>query len=140
VAVGFEFPPQNIGGDLGVVCGVVGWVPSYSDRDSVEHPIHYGSIPGGSIFSTPKHPYQRSRATSYLISNCSFSLGVQQPRREADNSPPSIAEVKNEQKYIPLTTCLRVLHRENFHLNHELQVAISNFFYLKELTTRLKFE
>ena len=112
--------------------------PIYSDRDSVDHAIYYGSIPGGSIFSTSKHPYKGSRATSYLISNCSFSIGVQQPGRETDKSPPSIAEVKNEQKYSPLTTCLQVLHRENFHLNHELQVAISNFFYLKELTTRLK--
>jgi hypothetical protein len=48
-----------------------------------------------------------------------FSLGVKQPGREADNSPPSSAEVKNAWKYtstpqyVFMAWCF-VKHRDNF--------------------------
>jgi hypothetical protein len=34
-----------------------------------------------------------------MLSSCTISLGVKRPGREADHSPPSIAEVKNARRY-----------------------------------------
>ena len=46
----------------------------------------------------------------------SFS-GVKRPGREADHSPPSSAEVKNEWSYASiLPVCLRGLYRDDFTL------------------------
>jgi hypothetical protein len=55
-------------------------------------------IPGsGKIFFSPLHP-DRLRGTPCLVSSvygALFPTGVKRPGREADNSPPSSAEVKN---------------------------------------------
>ena len=47
----------------------------------------------------PKHPHQLSGATSLLFSGYRglFPLVVKRPESEADHSPPSGAEVQNEQ-------------------------------------------
>jgi hypothetical protein len=62
-----------------------------------------------------------------------LSLGVKRPRREADHSPPSSAEVKNAWSYIStpqyvLMAWYLVKHRENFT------------FYLTAVVTKAKLE
>jgi hypothetical protein len=58
-------------------------------------------------FSSLKRPYRFWDPIGLLLSGhrWAFSLGVKWPGREADNSPPSSAEVKNEWSCTS-TTCV----------------------------------
>jgi hypothetical protein len=63
----------------------------------------YGTIPGGDweFFSSPPRP-ERFWSPPSLLSNGyreALPLGAKGPRREANHSPPSSAEVKNAWSY-----------------------------------------
>jgi hypothetical protein len=60
------------------------WFPAWAGNFSLHHRIQTGS---------GVHP------ASYPMSTRGFSLGVKRPKREADHSPPSSAEVKNAWSY-----------------------------------------
>jgi hypothetical protein len=65
-----------------------------------------GSIPGRGkkFFFTPQHP-DRLWSPRSLLSNGmgALSQGIKQPKREADHSAPSSADVKNGGAIPPLT-------------------------------------
>jgi hypothetical protein len=75
-------------------------------------PRNRGSIPGRARdFSLVENAETRSGATQQAV--VSF-LGVKWPRREADNTSPSSAEVKTRKAVPALPICLHGLHRDNF--------------------------
>jgi hypothetical protein len=80
-----------------------------------------GSIRGRGRFFCFRHRVQTGSGphpASYPTSTGDYFPGVKRPGREAEHSPPSSAEVKNEWSctstpYVFLTWCL-VQHRDNF--------------------------
>ena len=75
-------------------------------------PRNRGSIPGrGRDFSIVANAETRSGATR--LAAVSF-LGVKWPRREADNTSPSSAEIKTRKAVAALPICVHGLHRDNF--------------------------
>jgi hypothetical protein len=59
-------------------------------------------VPAGAGNFSLHHHVQNGSGThpaSYPMGTRDFSVGVKRPRREADHSPPSSAEVKNAQSY-----------------------------------------
>jgi hypothetical protein len=73
-------------------------------------------------FSVPQNVQTVSEAypvSSYSVGTWAFSARVKRPEREADCSPPSNADVKNEWRYtclhgIPAFLCLHGVCRGNF--------------------------
>jgi hypothetical protein len=92
----------GIGNDYGLEIGVR--FPAGDGNFSLQHHVQTGS---------GAHP------ASYPIGGRSYFPGVRRARREADNSPPSSAEVKNAWRYtstppICLHCVVLVKHKDNF--------------------------
>jgi hypothetical protein len=110
--IGLNFNPWSQGSSVTVVTSLRPGRPVFDSRQGSEEFFLFSTASRLALGST------RPRIKWVLVV---VSLGIKRPRREADHSPPSIAEIKNVRSYssIPQYVFMAwyvVSHRYNLNL------------------------